>query len=136
MMTPERMKILHASGKEIWVYHVQNRNYPANRIREYFRMLRRENVKGYSYWCFFDRHPEWEPRGAQSYSVVYDGDPDEWTPSKRSEAIRKGLEDYTVLTILSGQNRKVYEQLIRPETTLSPEEWRVLALDALEEEKP
>ena len=136
MMTPERMKILNASGKEIWVYHVQNRNYPANRIREYFRMLRRENVKGYSYWCFFDRHPEWEPRGAQSYSVVYDGDPDEWTPSKRSEAIRKGLEDYTVLTILRGQNRKVYEQLIRPETTLSPEEWRVLALDALEEEEP
>ena len=133
MMTPEKMRILHDSGKEIWVYHVQNRNYPANRMRNYFRRLKCENVTGYSYWCFFDRHPEWEPRGAQSYSVVYDGDPDEWIPSKRSEAIRKGLEDYTVLSILQERNPNLYEQLILPEKVFSsPAEWRKSALDAIE----
>lgn len=133
MMTPDKMKILHESGKEIWMYHVQNRSYPAHKIRDCFRMLKRENVTGYSYWCFFDRNPEWEPKGAQSYSVVYDGDSAEWTPSKRSEAIRMGLEDYTLLTILQERNLKIYAELMKEEMTLSRNELRARIFDLLEQ---
>lgn len=131
-MTPEKMKILHDSGKEIWMYHVQNRSCSAPEMRDYFRMLKRENVTGYSYWCFYDRNPEWEPKGAQSYSVVYDGDPAEWTPSKRSEAIRAGVEDYTLLTILQERKPEIYAALMKEEKGLSRNELRNRILDALE----
>ena len=132
-LNPAMLKLLHNTGKELWVYHVQNRNYPADRLRYYFRMLKREGFTGYSYWCFADRSPDWEPSGSQSYSVVYSGDPEEWIPSKRSEAIKDGLEDYTLLWLLEKKNRELYQQLVSPQCELSRTEWRKQALAVLDE---
>ena len=112
-MTPHNMAILKKSGKEIWAYHVQNRSYPPEQMRDLFYKLRKENIKGFSYWCFYDNNPDWTPAGEQCYSVVYSGDTDEWIPSKRSEAIREGMEIYTMLTLLKEKNTAVYSDICK-----------------------
>lgn len=105
-MSAEKMRILRESGKEIWTYHVQSRNYPGSSMRDNFRFLWQQNAVGFGYWCFFDRYPEWRPDGPQSYSVVYNDGSDEWVLSKRSEGIREGVEDYTALKILDSHDPK------------------------------
>lgn len=110
-MSPENMKILKESGKELWSYLVQNRSYPPYQLRDNFQILRKENIKGFSYWCFYDNYPSWTPSGEQSYSIVYPGDSEEWIPSKRSEAIREGIEIYTLMTLLKEKNPEIYNDL-------------------------
>ena len=60
-----------------------------------------------------DNNPDWTPAGEQCYSVVYRGDADEWIPSKRSEAIREGMEIYTLLTLLKEKNPAVYSDICK-----------------------
>ena len=110
-MTPDKLKVLKASGKEIWAYHVQNRNYPADKMRDNFVFLRKEDVKGFSYWCFYDNSPRWMPTGGQSYAIFYDGADGKWYPSKRAEGIRAGVELYELMTLLKEQKPAVYKKL-------------------------
>ena len=130
-MTPQNMAILKKSGKEIWAYHVQNRSYPPEQMRDIFYKLRKENIKGFSYWCFYDNNPDWTPAGEQCYSVVYRGDADEWIPSKRSEAIREGMEIYTFLTLLKEKNPAVYSNICKKIGKISHAELRETALNNL-----
>ncbi|MBE6403572.1 MAG: hypothetical protein E7039_07625 [Lentisphaerae bacterium] len=112
-MTPDKLKVLKSSGKEIWVYHVQNRCYPADKMRDNFVFFRQENVKGFSYWCFYDSHPRWQPTGGQSYAIFYDAHDGSWQPSKRSEGIREGVELYALLTVLKEQSPEKYQEIMK-----------------------
>lgn len=127
-MTPDKMKILKNSGKEIWCYHVQNRSYPANEMRDRFHFMRKEDIKGFSYWCFYDSNPRWMPTGGQSYAVIYDGADNKWYPSKRVEAIREGVEIYTILSTVKEQNPKAYKNLCDKIGKISHSELRRAAL--------
>ena len=117
VMNPERMKILRDSGKEIWCYWVQNRTVPGSEMRDFISSLAAQNVRGFSYWCFKDMANPWRPGVHQSYSVVYGGDPDEWIPSKRSEAIREGIELYTLLEMLKQSNQAAYAAMLQTQGT-------------------
>lgn len=110
-MSPEKMAILKKSGKEIWAYHVQNRNYPADKMRDNFAFMRKEDVKGFSYWCFYDSSNRWMPTGGQSYAIFYDAADGSWHPSKRAEGIREGVELYELLTLLKAENPAAYKEL-------------------------
>ena len=110
-MTPAKMQILKKSGKELWCYHVQNRAYPAEKMRDLFITLNKENIRGYSYWCFYDASPRWVPSGGQSYAIFYDDADGRWYPSKRAEAIREGAELFTLLDVLKKQNPAAYKKL-------------------------
>ncbi len=127
-MSSDRMQILKNSGKEIWCYHVQNRAYPADKMRDIFHILRKENVKGFSYWCFYDSSPRWMPTGGQSYAIFYDGADNKWYPSKRAEGIREGMEIYVLLTVLQEQNPAAYKKLISKAGKISHQELRSQAL--------
>ena len=129
-MTPETMEILKSSGREIWCYHVQTRTVPGSRIRDLFRFLNMENVRGYSFWCFKDHRSSWEM--GQGYSVVYDGDPDEWITSKRSEGIRLGVEDFTLLERFKVKNPDDYVKIGKAVETMSRDEFRSLILRKME----
>jgi len=128
-MTPEKMEMLKKSGREIWCYHVQTRTVPGSRIRDLFRFMNMENVRGYSFWCFKDHRSSWE-RG-QGYSVVYDGDPDEWIPSKRSEGIRQGVEDYALLEWFKVNFPEEYKKVVKPVGSMSRDELRRLILQKM-----
>ena len=110
-MSPKKMQILKKSGKELWSYHVQNRSYPAEKMRDLFVTFSKENIRGYSYWCFYDASPRWVPAGGQSYAIFYDDIDGKWYPSKRAEAIREGAELFTLLDILKKQNPAAYKKL-------------------------
>ena len=127
-MSSDKMQILKKSGKEIWCYHVQNRSYPADKMRDIFHVLRKEDVKGFSYWCFYDSSPRWMPTGGQSYAIFYDGADNKWYPSKRAEGIREGMEIYTILSVLKEQNEKQYKNLCAKIGKLSHSELRKEAL--------
>ncbi len=129
-ITPENMKILKSSGKEIWTYRVQGKNTLPQSIRKSFWLLHKNNIKGASFWCYSDNHQEWFPQGQHSYSVIYGGDPKELTPSKRWEAWREGIEDYALLTMLKAKNTLAYQEIISEydKTELSLLRKQVLAL--------
>ena len=127
-MSPAKMQILKKSGKELWCYHVQNRSYPAEKMRDLFVTLRKENFKGFSYWCFYDESPRWVPAGGQSYAVIYDDADGKWHPSKRAEAIREGVEVFTLLTLLQKQNPAEYKKLCSSAGSLSYAGLRARAL--------
>ncbi len=127
-MSPEKMQILKKSGKEIWCYHVQNRSYPADKMRDLFHTMRKENVMGFSYWCFYDSSPRWQPTGGQSYAIFYDGADNNWYPSMRAEGIREGMEIFTILSILKEQNEKAYKNICAKIGKISHRELRKEAL--------
>ena len=127
-MSPDKMKILKDSGKEIWSYHVQNRSYPADKMRDFFMFMRQNDVMGFSYWCFYDRSPRWQPTGGQSYAVIYDDRNGNWQPSKRLEAYREGMEVFTILSLLKEQNEKEYKNLCAKIGNISYPELRSQAL--------
>ncbi len=133
MITPDRMEILKDSGKEIWCYWVQNKGIPGSDIRDLFLKLELENFTGFSYWCFRDCNSVWRPGQMQSYSVVYDGDPAEWIPSKRCEGIREGIEDYTLLHMLKTRNPGIYRNLNSKLTSQNWPQLRRKILSALED---
>ena len=110
-MSSDKMKILKDSGKEIWCYHVQNRSYPADKMRNIFHTMRKNDVMAYSYWVFYDSSPRWMPTGGQSYTVIYDAPDGSWQPSKRAEAMREGMEIFTLLTLVKEQNETEYKNL-------------------------
>ena len=131
-MSPDKMKILKDSGKEIWAYHVQNRSYPANQMRDNFAFFNKENIKGFSYWCFYDNSPRWQPTGGQSYAIFYDDADNTWHPSKRAEGIREGVELYELLTLLKEKNLPAYKNLCSQIGKIPGNELRRIALQYIE----
>ena len=111
-ISPETIKILKNSGREIWMYRVQSKDTLPQNIRKSFWMLHKNNIKGATFWCYSDNNVEWSPRGTHCYSVIYGGDSRELTPSKRWEAWREGIEDYTLLTMLKARNLHAYQKII------------------------
>ena len=131
-MSPKKMQIMKKSGRELWCYHVQNRSYPAEKMRDLFITLQKENFKGFSYWCFYDESPRWTPAGGQSYAVIYDDADGRWYPSKRAEAIREGVEIFAVLSVLQKQNPAEYKKLCSSSGKLSYAELRKKALQYIQ----
>ena len=68
------------------------------------------------------------PTGGQSYAIFYDGADNKWYPSMRAEAIREGMEIYTILSVLKEQNEKQYKNLCAKIGKLSHSELRKEAL--------
>ena len=131
-LTLEKMKVLKASGKELWAYHVQNRCYPADKMRDNFAFFRKENIKGFSYWCFYDNHPRWQPTGGQSYAIFYDAIDGTWHPSKRAEGIREGVELYAMLTLLKEQKPAEYKKVCEQVNQLTYAQMREQILSNLQ----
>lgn len=103
------------SGKECWAYVVQNKGTPPYDIRKFFWILAEKGIKGYSFWAYGDAADSpWDPydNARHDYAVIYDGDASEVTPSKRWEAWREGIEDYTLLSMLKEKHPDKYKKII------------------------
>jgi hypothetical protein len=90
-------------GRDIWAYRVQGKGTAPASVRGAFWRLFRTGVTGYSFWTYVDASDDpWTPYDIDrhDYHVVYNGDPVEMIPSKRWEAWREGVEDYTLLWLL------------------------------------
>ena len=92
------------TSKVLWTYQVLGLHAPAfERYRLAFWDCWRHGITGHGFWAYascggsnWDRHDA--PR--QDYAVVYDGDREELIPSRRWEAWREGVEDYSYLWLL------------------------------------
>ena len=96
--------------RELWAYRVQGKRTPPASIRGSFWRLFATGVTGYSFWTYTDTSADaWTPYDIDrhDYHVVYNGDPTEMIPSKRWEAWREGVEDYTLLWMLAQRGLKV-----------------------------
>lgn len=83
-------------------------------------------------WNHFDRNPKGEGlREPSDYSMVYPG-PREFVPTRQSEALRQGKEDYRLLHLLKqqGQDALAKRLLERFQQGESPVELRLEALRA------
>ncbi|MBR4219543.1 MAG: hypothetical protein IKR81_00215, partial [Victivallales bacterium] len=114
-------------GKEIWCYWVQNKSVPGYQIRDFFLELKQKDVRAFSYWCMADNGNPWYS-AKQSYSILFPGDDREWIPSKRSEGIREGIENYTLLTLLEQQAPDYYQRI---KNTITPDNWKNLRREIL-----
>ncbi|MBE6402330.1 MAG: hypothetical protein IKD10_01845 [Lentisphaeria bacterium] len=115
-LTPEVMQILHDAKNEVWTYWVQNKSIPGSQLRDVFMKLKKQNIRAFSYWCAYDPGDIWDA-AKQSYSVIFRND-DEWSPSKRAEGIREGIEDYTLLKMLEDKDPASYKEIIN---SITPE---------------
>ena len=92
--------------KELWSYRVSEKNLTPNDIRSAFKKLARLSAKGYSFWTYADKSADsWDPYdiARHDYNVIYNGDSRELIPSKRWEAWREGVEDYTLIKMKCAQ---------------------------------
>jgi hypothetical protein len=98
------LPICRQRNRDLWAYRVQGKGTPPASVRGAFWRLFADGVKAYSFWTYTDASPDpWTPydMDRHDYHVVYNGDPDEMIPSKRWEAWREGVEDYTLLWMLA-----------------------------------
>ncbi len=124
-LSPDYFEIFR--GKEVWCYWVQNKGVPGYLLKDFFLELKQKDVRAFSYWCMAGNGNPWTAT-RQSYSVIFPGDEQEWIPSKRSEGIREGIEDYTLLTLLEQQDSAYYQRIME---TISPENWKSLRKEIL-----
>ena len=114
-LSTKYLSIIKPSRKKLWMYTVQSRNEKPDDIKKLFWKMSEKNIKGFSFWAYGDAGgTPWTPHDSHrhDYTVIYDGDKNEITPSKRWEALREGIEDYTLLNLLKKQNFKKYNELI------------------------
>ena len=128
-LTPEVMNILRANKNEVWTYWVQNKSIPGSSLRDVFIKLKKLDVRAFSYWCAYDTGDTWSGV-KQSYSVLFKGD-NEWIYSKRSEGIREGIEDYTLLKMLEDKDPTYYNKVIKAITPENRSEMRKTILKQL-----
>ena len=86
-------------------------------------------MRAFSYWCAYDTGDTWSAV-KQSYSVLFKGD-DEWIYSKRSEGIREGIEDYTLLKMVEDKDPAFYNAVINTITPENRSEMRKKILEKL-----
>jgi hypothetical protein len=112
-LTEENIRIIKAAGAELWCYRVQERSVLPADVRLAFWKLHKAGVKGYSVWAYVEDKDGWNmPDGASCYNMIYDGDPEELTPSKRWEAWREGIEDFALLDQLKAKSPRVYSEVM------------------------
>ncbi|MCD6361190.1 MAG: DUF4091 domain-containing protein, partial [Armatimonadetes bacterium] len=91
-------------SRVLWGYQVLGKTSdPLRNHRLSFWDCWRKGITGQGFWCYADAHgSNWDPydEGKGDYSPVYDGDERELIPSRRWEAWREGVEDYTLLWML------------------------------------
>ena len=125
LLTPDYLDAY--KGKEVWCYWVQNKSVPGYQLRDFFLELKQKDVRAFSYWCMADNGNPWYS-AKQSYSILFPGDDKEWIPSKRSEGIREGIENYTLLTLLEQQDASYYQTI---KNTITPDNWKKIRKEIL-----
>ena len=109
-LNEQYLPICARRDRELWAYRVQSKGTLPASVRGAFWRLFALDVKGYSFWTYTDAGADpWTPYDIDrhDYHVVYTGDPSEMIPSKRWEAWREGVEDYTLLWMLSRRGGRV-----------------------------
>jgi len=122
----EHLQFFQANSKILWSYQVLGKTEPFARYRLSFWDCWNKGITGQGFWDYADCGGSvWNPRDAKrhDYAVIYDGDPEELIPSKRWEAWREGVEDYTYLWMLrkTMQNEQVSEDQRKQAGTLLDE---------------
>lgn len=108
------MPYFRETSTHLWTYQVLGKAPPFERHRLSFWRCWREGITGHGFWAYACcRGSNWDPYDGpgHDYAVIYDGDPDELIPSKRWEAWREGVEDYTYLWLLQQTPGAEAEQL-------------------------
>ena len=112
-MTRANLSIIRQAGAELWAYRVQERSTLPEDVRLAFWKLHEAGVKGYSVWAYAEDKDGWNmPDGTSFYNMIYDGDKQDLTPSKRWEAWREGIEDFALLDQLKARSPTTYREII------------------------
>lgn len=113
--TTDEWEFFKDQPRPMWTYQVISKEAdPFTRHRLSFWTCWQRGLSGQGFWCYADcGGSNWDPRDADrdGYAVVYDGDPEELIPSKRWEAWREGVEDYTALWRLAQAQPRAAAQL-------------------------
>jgi hypothetical protein len=122
---PDWLALFRQRGRTLWSYQViPGDGDPFVTCRLNFWYCWYHGMTGQGFWCYCDGSGSvWDPFDAErhDYSTVYDGDPSELIPSRRWEAWREGVEDYTYLWMLrqavtdgqgKAQTRRAAERLL------------------------
>ncbi len=100
-----------------WTYQVLSKQAPAfERYRLSFWECWQLGITGHGFWAYAGcGESNWSPYDspAGDYAVVYDGDSEELIPSKRWEAWREGVEDYTYLWLLRQRHEDQAAPLVK-----------------------
>ena len=99
----EHLEFFRENSKILWTYQVLGKTDAFASYRLSFWDCWDKGMTGQGFWDYADCGGSvWNPRDGKrhDYAVIYDGDPEELIPSKRWEAWREGVEDYTYLWML------------------------------------
>jgi len=99
----EHLEFFRENSKILWTYQVLGKTDAFASYRLSFWDCWDKGMTGQGFWDYADCGGSvWNPRDGKrhDYAVIYDDDPEELIPSKRWEAWREGVEDYTYLWML------------------------------------
>ncbi len=101
----EKLNIILKSGKPVWMYECfanAKHQSPIGYYRTQAWLAWRHGITGIGFWtyCTSPDNPWFVAPARSEYMLVYPGDG--VVSSKRWEAVRDGIEDYSVLTALRG----------------------------------
>ncbi len=99
----EKLELMQASGKTLWNYECAGNakhQSPLSYYRGQAWLAWHHGLTGIGFWsyCTSSADPWYRPRATLDYLLIYPGEG--VVTSKRWEAIRDGIEDYGMLTVL------------------------------------
>lgn len=114
----EKTDFIKSTGKTVWTYECQGNakhQSPLGYYRAQAWLAWQHGLTGIGFWsyCTSAYDPWYIPEGGQDYLLIYQGDG--VVSSKRWEAIRDGIEDYSLLV----QLRKALEHSAKNKKTAS-----------------
>lgn len=99
----DKWEIIKNSGGQLWTYECEGNakhQSPLGYYRGQSWLAWRHGLTGIGFWsyCTSSADPWFKPTNTQDYLMVYQGE--SVVASKRWEAVRDGIEDYSMLTVL------------------------------------
>jgi hypothetical protein len=105
----DKLEIIKNSGAQLWTYECEGNakhQSPLGYYRGQSWLAWRHGLTGIGFWsyCTSAADPWFKPTDTQDYLMTYQGD--RVVSSKRWEAVRDGIEDYSMLSILRAEVEK------------------------------
>jgi hypothetical protein len=99
----DKLRIMKQSGAQLWTYECEGNakhQSPLGYYRGQSWLAWRHGLTGIGFWsyCTSSADPWFKPQSTQDYLLTYQGT--EVVDSKRWEAVRDGIEDYSMLSVL------------------------------------
>ena len=113
----DKLEFIKSTGAQVWTYECDDNakhQSPLGYYRAQAWLVWRHGLTGIGFWSYCTSQDDPWHRADREYLLIYQGNG--VVPSKRWEAIRDGIEDYSMLTALRDAAEKAEQEGRSPDT--------------------